>query len=135
MGALVGCVAGSNVGDMDGFTEGSSVGDIVGSAVGRNIGDRVEWKAGTFVGISFGLLWFCGGNTEVDFTVGCMVELGYEVAPFASGFNEGDLVEVNVGEPNEGDCEGSSVGLVDGSSVGLTVGRRELGCRVGFLEG
>ena len=71
----------------------------------------------------------------MDFAVGCMVELGYEVTPFARGFNEGDLVEVNVGEPNEGDCDGSSVGLVDGSSVGPAVGRRKVGCRVGFLEG
>ena len=63
----------------------------------------------------------------MDFTDGCTVELGYEVAPFARGFKEGDLVEVNVGELDEGDCEGSSVGLVDGSSVGLIVGRREVG--------
>ena len=42
MGALVGCVAGCDVEDMDGFTVGSSVGEIVGSAVGRNIGDLVE---------------------------------------------------------------------------------------------
>ena len=50
---------------------------------------------------------------------GWQVELGYEVAPFAKGFNEGALV----GELIEGIADGSSVGRVDGSSVGLRVGR------------
>ena len=71
--------------------------------------------------------WLNGDSDIVGSNDGWRVELGYEVAPFARGFNEGALVGVIVGKLNEGDA--------DGSSVGLTVGRRVVGARVGLLEG
>ena len=124
-----GTVVGSLLGAYDGVKVGSSVGAIVGTTLGAFTGDLVGWLTGLFVGNPLGDSEIVGSND------GWRVELGYEVAPFARGFNEGALVGVIVGKLNEGDADGSSVGCVDGSSVGLTVGRRVVGARVGLLEG
>ena len=84
---------------------------------------------GRFVGDPLGDSEIVGSND------GWRVELGYEVAPFARGLNEGAPVGIIVGKLNEGDADGSSVGRADGSCVGLETGRRVVGDRVGLHEG
>ena len=63
------------------------------------------------------------------------MELGYEVTPFDRGLKVGPLLVVLVGELNEGDADGSSVGVADGSCVGHIVGRIAVGVRLGFFDG